>query len=196
MYAGAYIYGRSRHERYVDEQGRLRRRSRHLPMAEWSVLLRDHHPGYIDWATFQANQARIDAERSSPTSPSRRRGERRVGTAARPGEVWKVWPPAAHSLHGPKRLARLPLLRQGYRRGTRRVLSPCGRDPNRSSGGRGFPQGSDAGGPGSQRDRGPATRSRTTMPRWRSGVWLWSGLATRRNVRSVITVPSSPKTGS
>ena len=61
VYAGAYIYGRCRHERYVDEQGRLRRRSRHLPMAEWSVLLPEHHPGYIDWATFQANQARIDA---------------------------------------------------------------------------------------------------------------------------------------
>jgi DNA invertase Pin-like site-specific DNA recombinase len=61
VYAGAYIYGRCRHERYVDEQGRLRRRTRHLPMAEWSVLLPEHHPGYIDWATFQANQARIDA---------------------------------------------------------------------------------------------------------------------------------------
>jgi DNA invertase Pin-like site-specific DNA recombinase len=60
VYAGAYIYGRCRHERYVDEQGRFRRRTRHLPMAEWSVLLREHHPGYLDWATFQANQARID----------------------------------------------------------------------------------------------------------------------------------------
>ena len=61
VYAGAYLYGRCRHERYVDEQGRLRRRTRHLPMAEWSVLLPEHHPGYIDWATFQANQARIDS---------------------------------------------------------------------------------------------------------------------------------------
>jgi DNA invertase Pin-like site-specific DNA recombinase len=61
VYAGAYIYGRCRHERYVDEQGRLRRRTRHLPMAEWSVLLPEHHPGYIDWPTFQANQVRIDA---------------------------------------------------------------------------------------------------------------------------------------
>ncbi len=61
VYAGAYIYGRCRHERYVDEQGRLRRRTRHLPMAEWSVLLPEHHPGYIDWATFQTNQTRIDA---------------------------------------------------------------------------------------------------------------------------------------
>ena len=60
VYAGAYIYGKCRHERYLDEQGRLRRRTRHLPMAEWSVLLREHHPGYIDWATFQANQTRID----------------------------------------------------------------------------------------------------------------------------------------
>jgi DNA invertase Pin-like site-specific DNA recombinase len=61
VYAGAYIYGRSHRERYVDDQGKLRRRTRLLPMAEWSVLLRDHHLGYIDWATFEANQARIDS---------------------------------------------------------------------------------------------------------------------------------------
>ena len=60
VYAGAYAYGKSRHQRYVDEHGMLRRRTRHLPMAEWSVLLPEHHPGFIDWATFQANQARID----------------------------------------------------------------------------------------------------------------------------------------
>ncbi len=61
VYAGAYAYGKSRHERYVDEQGTLRGRTRHLPIAEWSVLLPEHHPGFIDWATFQANQARIDS---------------------------------------------------------------------------------------------------------------------------------------
>jgi DNA invertase Pin-like site-specific DNA recombinase len=60
VYAGAYAYGKSRHQRYVDAQGMLRRRTRRLPMAEWSVLLPEHHPGFIDWATFQANQARID----------------------------------------------------------------------------------------------------------------------------------------
>jgi len=60
VYAGAYAYGKSRHQRYVDEQGMFRRRTRHLPMPEWSVLLPEHHPGFIDWATFQANQARID----------------------------------------------------------------------------------------------------------------------------------------
>jgi DNA invertase Pin-like site-specific DNA recombinase len=60
VYAGAYAYGKCRHERYVDEQGTPRKRTRHLPMGEWSVLLPEHHPGFIDWATFQANQARID----------------------------------------------------------------------------------------------------------------------------------------
>ncbi len=61
VYAGAYAYGKCRHERYVDEQGKIRKRTRHLPLSEWAVLLPDHHPGFIDWATYQANQARIDA---------------------------------------------------------------------------------------------------------------------------------------
>src|SRR5439155_4535735 len=26
------------------------------PMAEWNVLIRDHHEGYIDWARFEENQ--------------------------------------------------------------------------------------------------------------------------------------------
>jgi len=58
---GAYAYGKSRHERYVDEQGRLRRRTRLLPQSEWAVLLPDHQHGFINWATYQTNQARIDA---------------------------------------------------------------------------------------------------------------------------------------
>ncbi len=61
VYAGAYAYGKCRHERYVDEQGKIRKRTRHLPLSEWAVLLPDHHPGFIDWATYQANQARIEA---------------------------------------------------------------------------------------------------------------------------------------
>src|SRR4029077_17366180 len=56
--AGAYIYGKSHRERYVDDQGKLRKRTRLRPMADWPVLLREHHPGYVDWTTFEANQAR------------------------------------------------------------------------------------------------------------------------------------------
>jgi hypothetical protein len=60
-YAGAYVYGRTRHERYVTQTGQVRTRSRHLPAAEWEVLIPDHHPGFIDWEAYQANQARVRA---------------------------------------------------------------------------------------------------------------------------------------
>ncbi len=60
-YAGAYVFGKSRHERYVDEAGALRTRRRVLPPGEWQVLIKSHHEGYIDWETYQANQARIGA---------------------------------------------------------------------------------------------------------------------------------------
>ncbi len=58
-YAGAYVYGRTRKERYLDPSGALRQRARRLPRDQWEVLIPDHHPGFIDWDTYQANQARI-----------------------------------------------------------------------------------------------------------------------------------------
>ena len=59
VYAGAYVYGRNHSEQYIDEQGAVRKRSRRLPMKEWRVLIHDHHVGFLDWPTFQANQERI-----------------------------------------------------------------------------------------------------------------------------------------
>jgi hypothetical protein len=61
MYAGAYVYGKTRNERYVDEQGTVRKRICHLPKEEWSVFLPEHHAGFIDWATFEAIQVRLQA---------------------------------------------------------------------------------------------------------------------------------------
>jgi DNA invertase Pin-like site-specific DNA recombinase len=60
VYAGAYVYGRTRHERYVAPDGSIRQRIRRLPRAEWGVLLPNHHEGFIDWETYEAHQARID----------------------------------------------------------------------------------------------------------------------------------------
>ena len=59
VYAGAYVYGRSRSEQYVDEQGIVRKRSRRLPMKQWPVLIHDHHVGFLDWPTFEDNQVRV-----------------------------------------------------------------------------------------------------------------------------------------
>jgi DNA invertase Pin-like site-specific DNA recombinase len=60
-YAGAYAYGKTRRERYVEAPGRVRERTRRLPRGEWAVLLPDHHPGFLPWETYLANQARIGA---------------------------------------------------------------------------------------------------------------------------------------
>ncbi len=60
-YAGAYAYGKTRQERYLDATGRVRQRTRPLPRAGWQVLIPDHHPGYVSWETYLANQERIAA---------------------------------------------------------------------------------------------------------------------------------------
>jgi len=79
VYAGAYVYGKTRHERYVDEHGEVRKRVRKLPQSEWGVLIRDHHQGYIDWATYEANQTRLS--RNTRPQPHQSGGAVREGSA-------------------------------------------------------------------------------------------------------------------
>ncbi|WP_338927611.1 recombinase family protein (plasmid) [Mycetohabitans endofungorum] len=79
VYAGAYCYGKSRQERYVDEHGVLKTRLRRLPQSQWLVLIKDHHEGYIDWATYEANQARLGA--NIRPKPHQAGGAVREGTA-------------------------------------------------------------------------------------------------------------------
>ncbi len=79
VYAGAYVYGKTRCERFVDADGTIQQRIRRLPRAEWAVLILDHHEGFIDWATYEANQARIDA--NVHPKPHQAGGAVREGTA-------------------------------------------------------------------------------------------------------------------
>jgi DNA invertase Pin-like site-specific DNA recombinase len=59
-YAGAYTYGKTKRQRYIDDQGRVRQRGHKLAQSEWEVFLPNHHPGFIDFETYEANRARID----------------------------------------------------------------------------------------------------------------------------------------
>ena len=79
VYAGAYCYGKSRQERYIDQQGGLKTRVRRLPQSQWAVLIKNHHEGYIDWATYEANQIRLGGN-TKPT-PHQAGGAVREGTA-------------------------------------------------------------------------------------------------------------------
>jgi DNA invertase Pin-like site-specific DNA recombinase len=60
FYAGAYAFGR-RESRTRIVDGRATRTSGHdKPMARWTSLIRDHHPGYISWEQFERNQRLLE----------------------------------------------------------------------------------------------------------------------------------------
>src|SRR5512133_1420996 len=59
VYAGAYVFGRTTQRTYIVD-GRARKTAGHSkPMTAWNVLIRDHHPGYISWEQYEANQKLI-----------------------------------------------------------------------------------------------------------------------------------------
>jgi DNA invertase Pin-like site-specific DNA recombinase/predicted DNA-binding transcriptional regulator AlpA len=80
VYAGAYAYGKSRHEVTLDRCGTRKKRVRKLPQSQWSVLIPHHHQGFIDWSTYEANRARISAN-THPRPHQSGCGAVREGTA-------------------------------------------------------------------------------------------------------------------
>ena len=44
------------------------------PRAEWPVLIHDHHPGYISWDDYLANEARLAANRTNAGARPPREG--------------------------------------------------------------------------------------------------------------------------
>src|SRR6266404_9075651 len=97
VYAGAYVFGRTtQRTRIVD--GRARKTTGHSkPMSAWNVLLRDHHPGYISWEQFEANQRLISENTHMQKRTDRKsaRGGRALLTGlvrcARCGRVMRVF---------------------------------------------------------------------------------------------------------
>jgi DNA invertase Pin-like site-specific DNA recombinase len=77
-YAGASVFGRTRTEKSLGSDGRVRARTIELPREEWSVCIPDHHPGYVSWDEYLATRERLRAN-------VRPRGE--GGGAAREGEA-------------------------------------------------------------------------------------------------------------
>ena len=60
-YAGAYVYGRYVTRKKVDADGNVRTVTADLPRAQWPVLIKDHHPGYVTWQEYLAIEARLAA---------------------------------------------------------------------------------------------------------------------------------------
>jgi len=61
IYAGAYVFGRTRTVRKLDPDrpGRLLVRTVHVARKDWRVLLHEHHEAYITWERYLANQERM-----------------------------------------------------------------------------------------------------------------------------------------
>jgi hypothetical protein len=79
VYAGAYVYGKTRTEMTLDASGIRRKRIRLLPRDHWQVLIKEHHEGFIDWQAYEANQQRI--ARNTRPGPHKAGGAVREGNA-------------------------------------------------------------------------------------------------------------------
>jgi excisionase family DNA binding protein len=65
-YAGAFVFGRTRTEKRLDETGRMVMRTRQVTRDEWEVLICDHHPGYVSWERYETIQAQLRANWRPP----------------------------------------------------------------------------------------------------------------------------------
>jgi excisionase family DNA binding protein len=78
VYAGAYAYGRSKTMVRLENGQKRIRRQRQRRREDWTVLILDHHEGYIDWDTYQSNQTMIannDNARGAAVRGSVKQGE-------------------------------------------------------------------------------------------------------------------------
>src|SRR5229473_2330945 len=66
LYAGAYVYGRtkSRSRTLPGEEPRVKGRTRRVKQEDWPIVLLDAHPSYITWDQFLRNQRQLDDNRT------------------------------------------------------------------------------------------------------------------------------------
>jgi len=74
VYAGAYVYGRFRSKRSVAPDGSIRTSTVELARPDWAVCIPDHHPGYVSWEMFLANEAKLAANRTNAGARPPREG--------------------------------------------------------------------------------------------------------------------------
>ena len=74
VFAGAYAFGKTGSRTAVVE-GRAKKTVGHRkPVDEWSVLIKDHHEGYITWQQFERNQKVLSENNFMLTGSTRKAG--------------------------------------------------------------------------------------------------------------------------
>ena len=189
IYAGAYVFGRhERRTRLVDGRPQITDGHR-KPQERWTVLLRDHHPGYVTWDAFTRNQQRLaeNAHMKQLMARKAARGGRALLAGllrcARCGRMLHVVYGGlsyvaryyCRGAHVDESRPPLHFIRQPPPGCCDRVRGPAGRP---ACGARGRVRGRPAG--RADRHR-PATRA----------TWSWNRPATRRTSQGVGTRPST-----
>lgn len=85
-YAGAFVYGRTRHSRFHTQQGTVKKAER-LPMEQWRILVKDKYPAYVDWETFERIQKMLE-DNHAEYDRNKTRGIPREGKALLHGIVY------------------------------------------------------------------------------------------------------------
>ena len=74
-YAGTYVFGRYHSRRVVEPDGTVRTKVVELAREDWPVVIHGHHPGYISWDDYLANQARLAANLTNAGARPPREGQ-------------------------------------------------------------------------------------------------------------------------
>jgi len=64
-YAGAYAFGRYRGLKSISTDGQIQSKIQKQPIGSWLVLIREHHPGYLDWDEYLENQQMVEQNQTN-----------------------------------------------------------------------------------------------------------------------------------
>ena len=78
------VFGRYRYRRLPTVDGQIQTKTQVVPREQWSVTIQDHHPGYLSWEDYLANQHRL-AQNRTCTEATILSGPAREGLALLPG---------------------------------------------------------------------------------------------------------------
>ena len=88
IYTGAYVFGKSKTVRRLDDEGTVRVHLQQRERNEWPVLIKDHHPAYITFERYEVNRERLRGNQRMQGDADRdTRGAVREGAALLQGLV-------------------------------------------------------------------------------------------------------------
>jgi len=68
LYTGAYVFGRTKVIKELDENGNSKSRQIKQNMDDWDVIIKDHHPAFISWEQYLKIQQQIQKNSAPPKS--------------------------------------------------------------------------------------------------------------------------------